>query len=66
LEPPLEGISKVPLDKIEGTHNPTKIPSSLYPKNQREIEKRKETKAAKTQAIRVFFTKLADAIIILL
>jgi hypothetical protein len=35
---------------MEGTHNPTKIPASLFSvpntPNQREIENKKETKAA--------------------
>jgi hypothetical protein len=42
-------MKSVPLDKIDGTHNPTKIPSSRCPVNHRRIEKMKEINAARPQ-----------------
>jgi len=47
-------MSSVPLDSIDGTHNPTKIPSSRCPVNHNRIEKMKEINAAKLQARTAF------------
>lgn len=37
---------RVPNDRIDGTHRPTKAPCSLLPLNQREMEKRNDAPAA--------------------
>jgi hypothetical protein len=43
---------RVPNDRIDGTHKPTKAPCSLLPLNHKETEKRNDAPAAMMKPIR--------------